>query len=322
MAFWIWFAEVECQLPLLIETLNSDNLVSLRDLQFVGCDVSDFGSNGDLVDNAFSCAKKTSICKESRYTDKTTGGTCQKFSFSVEISQSGITGCTGVSKDNKQAWMEALSKQLVMIVIEADQFFTDVQFMCAHKFVRLKPFHIRVPFLDLQMDLNRTYMSYRLEFLLRALLSLDSPSGISEISGDPDLIVDSVFDDLNELLSLLQNDGSLNLSVAVKSNGDLFSDALPDESDEDQVLLLQTVTCQNGERQSTVETFEFEFVNNVWHPIHTDLMFECVLTFTVESRKAERACANMTSILFFGMVLVDPKRQKCSTRLSALIPVF
>ena len=29
----------------------------------------------------------------------------------------------------------------------------------------------------------------------------------------------------------------------------------------------------------------------------TDLMFECGLTFTVESRKAERACVNMTSIL-------------------------
>ena len=29
----------------------------------------------------------------------------------------------------------------------------------------------------------------------------------------------------------------------------------------------------------------------------TDLMFECGLTFTVKSRKAERACLNMTSIL-------------------------
>ena len=28
----------------------------------------------------------------------------------------------------------------------------------------------------------------------------------------------------------------------------------------------------------------------------TDLMFECGLTFTIESRKAERACVNMTSI--------------------------
>ena len=29
----------------------------------------------------------------------------------------------------------------------------------------------------------------------------------------------------------------------------------------------------------------------------TDLMFECVLTITAASRKAERACVNMTSIL-------------------------
>ena len=62
------------------------------------------------------------------------------------------------------------------------------------------------------------------------------------ISGDPDLIDDSVSDDHDELLSLLQNDVSLKMSVAVKSNSDLFSEALPDESGEDEVLLLQTVT--------------------------------------------------------------------------------
>ena len=179
-------------------------------------------------------------------------------------------------------------------------FVTDVQFRCAHKFVRLKPLLIRVPLLDLQIDLNRTYMSYRLEFLLGAFRSLDSSSCIAAISGDPDLIDDSVFDDLDELLSLLQNDGSLKMSVALKSNGDLFSEGLPDESGEDEVLLLQAVTCQNGQMQSTIEAIGgAEPVNNAGHPIHTDLMFECGLTFTVESRKAERACVYMTSFLIY-----------------------
>ena len=52
--FWIWFAGVECKLPYFLETLNSDNQVSLRKKLFVGCDTSEFGSNGGLVDNAFS----------------------------------------------------------------------------------------------------------------------------------------------------------------------------------------------------------------------------------------------------------------------------
>ena len=136
-------------------------------------------------------------------------------------------------------------------------------------------------------------MSYRLEFLLGAILSLEYSSGIAVISGDPDLI-----DDHDELLSLLQGVVSFKMSVAVKSNNDLFSEALPDESGEDEVLLLQTVTCQNGQMQSTVEAVVgAESVNNAWQSIQTDLMFECGLTFAGESRKAERACVNMTSIL-------------------------
>ena len=66
-SFWIWFAGVECKLPYFLETLNSDNLVSLKEKQFVGCDTTDLGSNGGLVDRAFSFAKKTSICTESSY---------------------------------------------------------------------------------------------------------------------------------------------------------------------------------------------------------------------------------------------------------------
>ena len=139
---------------------------------------------------------------------------------------------------------------------------------------------------NLQIDLDRTYMFYHLEFLLAVSFLLDSSSCIAAISGDPDLIVDSVFDDLDELLSLMQNDGFLKMSVVVKSNGDLFSEALPDESGEDEVLLLQTVTLQNGQMQSIVEAIGgAEPVNNAWHPIPTDLMFECGLTFTVESRR-------------------------------------
>ena len=65
-----------------------------------------------------------------------------------------------------------------------------------------------------------------------------------------------MFDDLYELLSLLQSDVSLKMSVAAKANGDLFSEVLPDESGEDEVLMLQTVTHQNGQMQSDVEAID------------------------------------------------------------------
>ena len=73
------------------------------------------------MDNAFSFAKKTSICTEISYTYKATGGTFQKFRYSVEISQGGVTGYTDVFKECKQACMEDLSKQPVFIAIETDQ---------------------------------------------------------------------------------------------------------------------------------------------------------------------------------------------------------
>ena len=123
----------------LLEALSSDNLVSLSEQQFVGCDTTDFGSNGGLVDNAFSFAKKPSICTESSCTYKTTGSTCQKFSNAVEISQGGVTGYTDFSKECKLAWMEALSKQPVFIAIEADQFSSQMYNSgVTHKFVRIK----------------------------------------------------------------------------------------------------------------------------------------------------------------------------------------
>ena len=217
--------------------------------------------------------------------------------------------------------MKALSKQPVIIVIKADQFCYRLNTDRAAQKDEFEGEHTEradQESLDrlitnscgsslssfeyhcwtFKIDHNRTYMSYRLEFLLGAFLSPDSSSGIAVISGDPDRIDDSVFDDHDELLSLLQGEVSLKMSVVVKSISDLFSEALPDESGEDEVLLLQTVTCQNGQIQSTVEAVGgAESVNNAWQSILTDLMFECGLTFTVESRKAERACVNMTSIL-------------------------
>jgi hypothetical protein len=101
--------------------LSTGNLVSLSEQQFVDCDTTDSGCNGGLMDNAFSFAKKTSICTESSYPYKATGGTCQESSCSVGIPQGGVTGYTDVSKDSEQALMEALGQQPVSIAIEADQ---------------------------------------------------------------------------------------------------------------------------------------------------------------------------------------------------------
>ena len=96
--------------------------MSLREKLFVGCDTNDFGSNGGLVDNAFSFANKTSTCTEGSYKHTILLVAHVKIRLLVEISQSGVTRHTDVSKECKQAQMEALSKQPVIIVIEADHF--------------------------------------------------------------------------------------------------------------------------------------------------------------------------------------------------------
>ena len=217
--------------------------------------------------------------------------------------------------------MEALSKQPVIIVIEVDLFCyrlntnraaqkdefegehtesadqesldRSIAYSCGSSLSSFE-YHCWT----FKIDHNRTYMSYRLAFVVAVSLPLESSSCDAAISCELDFIDDSVFDVHDVLLSLLQGEVSLKMSVVVKSISDLFSEALPDESSEDEVLLLQTVTCQNGQMQRTVEDVGgVESVNNARQLILTDLMFECGLTFTVEPRKAERACVNMTSIL-------------------------
>ena len=95
---------------------------------------------------------------------------------------------------------------------------------------------------------------------------------------------DSLFDDNDEFLSLLQSDVSLKFSVAVKANGDLFSEALQDVSGDDEMVLLQTVTHKNGQGQQVVEPVGgTEPVSDAWHPIpvsgvaHTDELDPAVM---------------------------------------------
>ena len=218
--------------------------------------------------------------------------------------------------------MEALSKQPVTIVIEADQFMLQIEQeprgterrvldrlitnSCNSSLFSFE-YHCR----NFKNDHNRTYMSYRaslrfcsvgknekMELVYRCrvynlieTLSMDDEGNMLKKT-------DSTCIFRNDVLSLLQGEVSFKMSVIVKSNGDLFSKALPDDSGEDEVLLLHTNTCQNEQIQNTVEAVVgAESINNAWQAIQQDLMFECGLTFTVESRKAERACVNMTSIL-------------------------
>ena len=65
--------------------------------------------------------------------------------------------------------------------------------------------------------------------------------------------------------------------------------------------ILQTgerVEKSENEESQVGKVYECEFnVLKVFRA--TDLMYECGLTFTVASRKAERACVNMTSILIY-----------------------
>ena len=106
-------------------------------------------------------------------------------------------------------------------------------------------------------DHNRIYMSYRaslrfcsvgknekMELVYRCrvynlieTLSMDDEGNMLKKT-------DSTCIFWHDVLSLLQGEVSFKMSVIVKSNGDLFSEALPDELGEDEVLLLQTVTCQ------------------------------------------------------------------------------
>ena len=70
----------------------------------------------------------------------------------------------------------------------------------------------------------------------------------------------------------------------------------------DNKRIMQTaerVEKSENEESQVGKVYECEFnVLKVFRA--TDLMFECGLTFTVASRKAERACVNMTSILIYS----------------------
>ena len=70
----------------------------------------------------------------------------------------------------------------------------------------------------------------------------------------------------------------------------------------DNKRIMQTaerVEMSENEESQVGKVYECEFnVLKVFRA--TDLMFECGLTFTVSSRKAERACVNMTSILIYS----------------------
>ena len=59
-----------------------------------------------------------------------------------------------------------------------------------------------------------------------------------------------MFDDHDELVSLLQSDVSLDPSVVAKMIAYLLSEVLSDEPGDDEVLLLQTVTHMSGQMQS------------------------------------------------------------------------
>jgi len=102
--------------------LSTGNLVSLSEQQFVDCDTTDSGCNGGWMDNAFSFAKKNSICTEGSYPYTATDGTCNLSGCQVGIPQGGVVGYTDVSTDSEQAMMSAVAQQPVSIAIEADQY--------------------------------------------------------------------------------------------------------------------------------------------------------------------------------------------------------
>nr|ABV22333.1 cysteine protease 1 [Noctiluca scintillans] len=102
--------------------LSTGNLVSLSEQQFEDCDTTDSGCNGGWMDNAFSFAKKNSICTEGSYPYTATDGTCNLSGCQVGIPQGGVVGYTDVSTDSEQAMMSAVAQQPVSIAIEADQY--------------------------------------------------------------------------------------------------------------------------------------------------------------------------------------------------------
>ena len=203
--------------------------------------------------------------------------------------------------------MEALSKQPVTIVIEADQFcyrlntnraaerdefegdYTEraeqeslnrsITNSCGSSLFSFE-YHCG----NFKNDLNRTnYMSYRaslrfcsvgknekmeLVYRCRVYNLIETPSMDDE--GNMLKKTDSTCIFRHDVLSLLQGEVSFKMSVIVKSNSDLFSEALPDESGEDEVLLLHTSTCQNEQIQNTVEAVGgAESVNNAWKGLRT-----------------------------------------------------
>merc|ERR1712063_205404 len=71
--------------------INSGNLVSMSEQQFVDCSKQNSGCNGGLMNTAFQWAESQSIATESSYPYTARDGSC-KSSFTTAIPRGGVTG--------------------------------------------------------------------------------------------------------------------------------------------------------------------------------------------------------------------------------------
>jgi len=104
--------------------INTGNLVSMSEQQFVDCDKSSMGCNGGSMATAFSWAEKQNVATESSYPYKAVDGSC-KSSFTTAIPQGGVTGYKSVGSLFFKATVASLESAIdlgpVSVAIEADQ---------------------------------------------------------------------------------------------------------------------------------------------------------------------------------------------------------
>merc|ERR1719436_54903 len=103
--------------------IATGKLVSLSEQQLVDCAQSfgEQGCNGGMMDGGFQYAAKNGLDTEESYSYKAKTGICKASSGAVGIPAGSVTGFHDVTKNDKQALMEAVAQQPVSIAIKADQ---------------------------------------------------------------------------------------------------------------------------------------------------------------------------------------------------------
>jgi len=100
--------------------VETGNLVSLSEQQFIDCSKENDGCDGGSMPLAFEYGESSQICTEASYSYTATAGLCESSSCDVGIPQGGITGFKSVGHTEEDL-LSAIELGPVAVAIQADQ---------------------------------------------------------------------------------------------------------------------------------------------------------------------------------------------------------